>query len=137
MAAEPAARSAFRFRAMKRELVERYRCRWVAVNEGGDVVAGADELGELLHECGSDVAVHRVSEAGAPLVVIDHFDTKPKLSCRCPARPCGVIRSPCRRRERPRLPELIANAATARSQRNVRADGRRRSWGGGSGAVLP
>jgi hypothetical protein len=59
---------------MKRELVERYRGRWVAVNEAGDVVADADELGALLHACdgqgfASDVAVHRVPEADAPLVV--------------------------------------------------------------------
>ena len=59
---------------MKRELVERYRGRWVAVNEAGDVVADADQLGALLHACdgkcfASDVAVHRVPEADSPLVV--------------------------------------------------------------------
>lgn len=59
---------------VKHDLVERYRGRWVAVNDAGDVVADADELGELLHACdgkgfGSDVAVHRVPEADAPLVV--------------------------------------------------------------------
>jgi hypothetical protein len=59
---------------VKDELVERYRGRWVAVNGAGDVVADADELGDLLHACegkgfGSDVAVHRVAEADTPLVV--------------------------------------------------------------------
>lgn len=59
---------------MRPELVERYRGRWVAVTAGGEVVADAEELGELLHACdgkdfGSDVAVHRVPEAGAPLIV--------------------------------------------------------------------
>lgn len=59
---------------MRTELVERYRGRWVAVNQAGDVVADAEELGELLHACdgkgySADVAVHRVPEADAPLVV--------------------------------------------------------------------
>jgi hypothetical protein len=62
------------FGDVRHELVERYRGRWVAVSEIGDVVADADELGELLHACdgmgfGSDVALHRVPEADAPLVV--------------------------------------------------------------------
>jgi hypothetical protein len=59
---------------MKRELVDRYRARWVAVNEDGDVVADASELDELLTACkgkglGADVVVHRVPEADAPLFV--------------------------------------------------------------------
>lgn len=59
---------------MKTELVERYRGRWVAVNDAGEVVADAEELGELLHACDGkgysvDVAIHRVPEADAPLVV--------------------------------------------------------------------
>ena len=59
---------------VKSELVDRYRGRWVAVNGDGDVVADADELGELLRACdgqgfSSDVAVHRVPEADAPMVV--------------------------------------------------------------------
>jgi hypothetical protein len=59
---------------MKAELVDRYRGRWVAVNEAGDVVASAEELGDLLHACdgkgfSSNVTVHRVPEADAPMVV--------------------------------------------------------------------
>ena len=46
----------------------------MAVNEAGDVVADADELGALLSACegqgfSADVVVHRVPEAGAPLFV--------------------------------------------------------------------
>jgi hypothetical protein len=56
------------------ERIDQFRGRWVAVNEAGDVVADAGELGELLHACegmglGSGVSVHRVPEADAPLVV--------------------------------------------------------------------
>lgn len=59
---------------MKRELVDQYRGRWVAVNEDGDVVAAAGELDELLSACkgkgfGADVVVHRVPEANSPLFV--------------------------------------------------------------------
>jgi hypothetical protein len=59
---------------LKRELLERYRGRWVAVNEAGDVVADADELGVLLADCegkgfSSDMVVHRVPEVDAPLFV--------------------------------------------------------------------
>lgn len=59
---------------MKAELVDQFRGRWVAVDDAGDVVADAEELGELLHACegkgfGSDVTVHRVPEADAPMVV--------------------------------------------------------------------
>ena len=35
---------------MKRDLLERYRGRWVVVGESGDVVADADELGALLEQ---------------------------------------------------------------------------------------
>lgn len=59
---------------MKRELVDQYRGRWVAVDEAGDVVADASEFDELLTACkgkgfGADVVVHRVPEADAPLFV--------------------------------------------------------------------
>lgn len=59
---------------VKSELVDRYRGRWVAVNGVGDVVADAEELGELLQACDGkgfspDVAIHRVPEADAPMVV--------------------------------------------------------------------
>jgi len=33
---------------MKRDLIEQYRGRWVAIEESGAVVADADELGTLL-----------------------------------------------------------------------------------------
>ncbi|MGD9999201.1 MAG: DUF5678 domain-containing protein [Ilumatobacteraceae bacterium] len=59
---------------MKRELVDQYRGRWVAVDEDGSVVADASELDELLQVCegkhfSADVVVHRVPEADAPLFV--------------------------------------------------------------------
>lgn len=60
--------------AVKRQLVDQYRGRWVAVSAEGDVVADARELDELLTACrgkgfGADVVVHRVPEADAPLFV--------------------------------------------------------------------
>ncbi|MDQ3542743.1 MAG: DUF5678 domain-containing protein [Actinomycetota bacterium] len=59
---------------MKHELVERYRGRWVAVSEAGDVVADADELDALLSFVERDgprpdVVVQRVPEADAPMFV--------------------------------------------------------------------
>jgi hypothetical protein len=59
---------------VRREFLDQYRGRWVAVDEGGDVVADAAELGELLSACegkgfSADVVVHRVPEADAPLFV--------------------------------------------------------------------
>ncbi len=60
--------------AMKEELVERYRGRWVAVTEEGDVAADADELDVLLRLVERDgprpdVIVHRVPEADAPIFI--------------------------------------------------------------------
>lgn len=59
---------------MKRDLVDQYRGRWVAVNAEGDVIADACELDELLEVCrgkgiGAEAVVHRVPEADAPLFV--------------------------------------------------------------------
>ncbi|HWL45383.1 MAG TPA: DUF5678 domain-containing protein [Ilumatobacter sp.] len=59
---------------MKRELLDEYRGRWVAVNDEGDVVADADELDHLLaelkrHAARADLVVQRVPEADAPLFV--------------------------------------------------------------------
>ncbi len=59
---------------MKEELVERYRGRWVAVTEEGDVAADADELDVLLRLVERDgprpdVIVHRVPEADAPIFI--------------------------------------------------------------------
>lgn len=58
---------------MKRELIEQYRGRWVAVDEFGDVVAAADELGallELLTELGvSADTVQSVPGVGEPIFV--------------------------------------------------------------------
>ncbi len=59
---------------MKPELVERYRGRWVAVNEAGEVVGDADELDVLLSTVERDgprpdVVVQRVPEADAPMFV--------------------------------------------------------------------
>ena len=58
---------------MKRDLIEKYRGRWVAVNESGDVVANADELGTLLErleelEITADT-VQRVPGIGEPIFV--------------------------------------------------------------------
>jgi hypothetical protein len=58
---------------MRRELVDQFRGRWVAVNDD-DVVTDAEEFGELLKACEGmgftlDVVVHRVSEVDAPLFV--------------------------------------------------------------------
>lgn len=62
------------FGDVKHELVERYRGRWVAVSETGDVVADADELDVLLTLVERDgprpdVVVQRVPEADAPMFV--------------------------------------------------------------------
>ncbi len=59
---------------VKHELVERYRGRWVAVSEAGDVVGDADELDALLSLVEADgprpdVVVQRVPEADAPMFV--------------------------------------------------------------------
>ena len=58
---------------MKRDLVGRYRGQWVAVDESGDVVADADELGALLErlaELGITAdTVQRVPGIGEPMFV--------------------------------------------------------------------
>ena len=60
---------------VKHELrVERYRGRWVAVAETGEVVADADELDVLLRLVERDgprpdVVVQQVPEANAPMFV--------------------------------------------------------------------
>ena len=58
---------------MKRDLLERYRGRWVVVGESGDVVADADELGALLEqvaECGLTAdTVQRVPGVDEPIFV--------------------------------------------------------------------
>lgn len=58
---------------MKHELVERFRGRWVAVDEAGDVVADANELDALLglveNEGLTADVVQRVPEADAPLFI--------------------------------------------------------------------
>lgn len=58
---------------MKRDLIERYRGRWVAVDESGDVVADADELGPLLErlaELGLPAdTIQRVPGVGEPIFV--------------------------------------------------------------------
>lgn len=58
---------------MKHELIERYRGRWVAVADDGDVVADADELDAVLafvetRGLQADV-VQRVPEADTPVFV--------------------------------------------------------------------
>jgi hypothetical protein len=58
---------------VKRELVERYRGRWVAVDAAGAVVADADELAALmarLAESGLDAeTIQRVPGVDEPLFV--------------------------------------------------------------------
>ena len=58
---------------VKHELVDRYRGRWVAVDETGDVVAGAGELDALLalveNESLTADVIQRVPEADAPVFV--------------------------------------------------------------------
>jgi hypothetical protein len=58
---------------VKRDLIERYRGRWVAVDEFGDVVADADELGPLLErlaELGLPAdTIQRVPGVGEPIFV--------------------------------------------------------------------
>ena len=58
---------------MKRDLIERYRGQWVAVDDSGDVVADADELGALLErldELGITAdTVQRVPGIGEPMFV--------------------------------------------------------------------
>ena len=58
---------------MKRDHIEKYRGRWVAVGESGDVVADADELGSLLarlEELGVIAdTVQRVPGIGEPIFV--------------------------------------------------------------------
>ena len=58
---------------MKRDLIEQYRGRWVAVDESGEVVADADELGTLLERV-AELAVtadtvQRVPGIGEPIFV--------------------------------------------------------------------
>jgi len=59
---------------VKQELVDRYRGRWVAVTESGDVAADAEELDVLLRLVERDgprpdLFVHRVPEADAPMFI--------------------------------------------------------------------
>lgn len=58
---------------MRADLVERFRGRWVALDEAGDVVADADELGTLLENLASAGlhadTVQRVPSADEPLFV--------------------------------------------------------------------
>ena len=58
---------------MKRDLIEQYRGQWVAVDDSGDVVADADELGALLErlaELGITAdTVQRVPGIGEPMFV--------------------------------------------------------------------
>ena len=59
---------------MRDDLVERYRGRWVAVTESGDVAADAEELDVLLRLVERDgprpdLFVHRVPEADAPMFI--------------------------------------------------------------------
>lgn len=58
---------------MKRDLIEKYRGRWVAVDESGDVVADADELEALLErlvELGLEAdTIQRVPGVGEPIFV--------------------------------------------------------------------
>lgn len=58
---------------MNRDLLERYRGRWVAVDAAGDVAADADELGVLLQwlaefKVTADT-IHRVPNIGDPTFV--------------------------------------------------------------------
>jgi hypothetical protein len=58
---------------MKRELIEKHRGQWVAVDESGDVVADADELRALLERLAefgvtADI-VQRVPGTGEPTFV--------------------------------------------------------------------
>ena len=59
--------------AVKRELVEQYRGRWVAVDLAGEVVADADELGLLLERLAdlgiSADTVQRVPAVDEPIFV--------------------------------------------------------------------
>lgn len=60
---------------VKRDLIERYRGRWVAVDESGNVVADADELGSLLERL-ADLELHadtiqRVQPPSTPSNAID------------------------------------------------------------------
>lgn len=58
---------------VRAELVERFRGRWVALDDAGDVVADAEELGALL-ECLESSGIHahvvqRVPAADDPMFV--------------------------------------------------------------------
>jgi hypothetical protein len=71
--ADPQRQAKSKVKGMKRDLIERYRGRWVAVDESGDVVADADELGTLLErlaELGVTAdTVQRVPGIGEPIFV--------------------------------------------------------------------
>ncbi len=59
---------------MRRELVDRYRGRWVAANKDGDVVMATDELDALLTAVEAvrprpDLVVQRIPEADAPVFI--------------------------------------------------------------------
>ncbi|MEQ1874956.1 MAG: DUF5678 domain-containing protein [Ilumatobacteraceae bacterium] len=58
---------------MRQDVIERYRGRWVAVDQTGEVVADAAELGILLDQASkaglSATTVHRVPALDEPLFV--------------------------------------------------------------------
>ena len=58
---------------VKRDLIERYRGRWVAVDESGDIVADADELGPPLERFAESGlladTIQRVPGVGEPIFV--------------------------------------------------------------------
>lgn len=58
---------------MRADLIERFRGRWVALDDSGDVVADSDDLGSLLERLAADGVhadiVHRVPGADDPLFV--------------------------------------------------------------------
>lgn len=60
-------------RVMKKDDIERYRGRWVAVDKAGEVLADAAELGILLDQASkaglSATTVHRVPALDEPLFV--------------------------------------------------------------------
>lgn len=59
--------------SVRADLVERFRGRWVALNDAGDVVADAEELGPLLERLEAAglhaQTVQRVPAADDPLFV--------------------------------------------------------------------
>jgi hypothetical protein len=58
---------------VRADLVERFRGRWVALDDAGNVVADADELGVLLEELATagmqSHVVQRVPNADDPMFV--------------------------------------------------------------------